>query len=290
MKIKASAVSLFAALLLAGCSNGAASTTTTTAPAEPTTTAAPADTKAADDTAPAVTDGKPAKVTETTIVSSTDAGNSGDVKLEKGDTYAVISIKDYGDIKVKLYPEIAPYSVYNFVELAKAGTYNGRNFHRIVEDFMAQGGSANGEGSGGDSFEGGSFRSEINTSLRHYYGAFCYASAAGDISDQFYIVNNKKPQTDIESTYVKYSNNYYAQAKQFAEAVKSLDPSSADYTMAYSYYKKQFDFSIKGSEGAAAMYETITDDVRKTYEEKGGVPFLDGAGGFSHVTSPSMTY
>ena len=274
MNIKLAAVSLSAAMILAGCNGNnepAAST-----PAE-TTTAAPAGTSSAADTAPASSDGKPAKVTETVVTSSTDAGNSGDVKLESGDTYAVISIKDYGDIKVKLYPELAPYSVYNFVELAKAGTYNGRNFHRILEDFMAQGGSANGEGSGGDSFEGGSFRSEINTSLRHYYGAFCYASAAGDISDQFYIVNNKKPQTDIESTYVQYSNYYYGQAQQYAEAVKSLDTSSPDYAMAYSYYKIQFDFNMKGAEGEAAMYETVTDDVKKTYEEKGGVPFLDGA-------------
>ncbi|MBQ9383274.1 MAG: peptidylprolyl isomerase [Ruminiclostridium sp.] len=282
MNIKVCAVSLLAAMLLAGCSNSKPAESTTAAPAETTTTAAPADatTKAdtADggNTASAKTDGKPEKPTEAQFVKSTDAGNSGDVKLEKGDTYAVITVRDFGDIKVKLYPELAPYAVYNFVELAKAGTYSGRNFHRIMDDFMIQGGSANGQGSGGDSFEGGSFRNEINTSLRHYYGAFCYGSAMGDMSDQFYIVNNKKPQTDLDTSYVRVSNTYYSQAQQFAEAVNSLDPSDENYAAYYNYYKMQFDFSINYSQGAAYMYETITDDVKKTYEERGGYPGLDG--------------
>ncbi len=278
--IKICAVSLFAAMLLAGCSNDKPAGSTTAAPAQ-TTAAAAADTTKADTTdggnaAPASSDGKPAKPTEAQFVKSTDAGNSGDVKLEKGDIYAVISVKDYGDIKVKLYPDLAPYAVYNFVELAKAGTYSGRNFHRIMDDFMIQGGSANGQGSGGDSFEGGEFRNEVNTSLRHYYGAFCYGSALGYMSDQFYIVNSKLPRTDLDSVYVKTSNTYYAQAQKFAEAANSLDPNDENYAMYYNYYKRQFDFSINYAEGAAYMYETITDDVKKTYEEKGGYPGLDG--------------
>ena len=61
------------------------------------------------------------QATEARLIKSTEAGNSGEVKLESGDTYAVISIRDFGDIKIKLYPDLAPYSVYNFTELAKRG-------------------------------------------------------------------------------------------------------------------------------------------------------------------------
>ena len=208
---------------------------------------------------------------EAVVTASTDKGNSGEVTIESGDKYAVISIKDYGDIKVKLYPEEAPYAVQNFIDLAESGTYDGRNFHRIIEDFMAQGGSANGKGSGGDSFEGGSFRNEINTSLRHYYGAFCYASAMGDMSDQFYIVNNKQPQSDLRSQYENLAAYYDSYAQQFKE-VRDSFIGNDDY---YNYYDLQYRFYSDSVKGLQAMSETITDAVEESYQ-KGGTPSLDG--------------
>ena len=66
-------------------------------------------------------------------------GNTGEVKLEKGDKYAVMTIKDYGDITIKLYPDAAPKGTQNFIDLANSGFYNGKTFHRVVADFMAQG-------------------------------------------------------------------------------------------------------------------------------------------------------
>lgn len=258
------AVLLCGTMLVSGCggNNNASGTTSQTE-----ASAAPAANNAS----------KPARPTEAQFVKSTDPGNSGDVKLESGDTYAVISIKDYGDITVKLYPDEAPYAVYNFVELAKAGTYNGRNFHRIVENFMAQGGSANGEGSGGDSFEGGNFRNEINTSLRHYYGAFCYGSAMGNMSDQFYIVNSKKkPETDLKDMYSQYMNMYLQYAQAFKQQFESLDQSDPNNQNALAYYALNNMFYCDYLQGAQDMAETITDAVKDTYDKKGGCPALDG--------------
>ena len=61
---------------------------------------------------------------------------------------ATIEVKDYGTIKVELYPDIAPQTVSNFVILANNGYYNGLKFHRVVKDFMIQGGDKKGDGTG----------------------------------------------------------------------------------------------------------------------------------------------
>lgn len=209
--------------------------------------------------------------TKAVITESKAKGNSGEVKLEEGDLYAVISVQDYGDITVKLYPEEAPYAVRNFVELANKGTYNGRNFHRVISGFMAQGGSANGDGTGGASFEGGSFKNEINTSLRHYYGAFCYASAMGDMSDQFYIVNNKENIEDIASQYNQYKEYYTAMAEQYG----SMKEMYADDSSTLSIIDIYVDFYKNSADGAAAMANSITNDVIEKYKN-GGTPSLDG--------------
>ncbi|MGN0617879.1 MAG: peptidylprolyl isomerase [Ruminiclostridium sp.] len=208
---------------------------------------------------------------EVTIENSSEQGNSGEVKLESGDIYAVISIKDYGDIKVKLYPDEAPYAVQNFIELANKGTYNGRNFHRVISGFMAQGGSENGDGTGGTSAEGGSFKNEINTSLRHYYGAFCYASAMGNMSDQFYIVNNKENIENIVELYNQYAEYYEYNKQQY----ESLKEAYADDAAALAQIETIVDFYGKSAEGAKAMADTCTDAVIEKYKN-GGTPSLDG--------------
>jgi len=219
---------------------------------------------------------RPAKVTEFKITSSTASGNSGDVTLKKGDTYAVISVRDYGDIKIKLYPDEAPYAVYNFIEIAKTGAYSGRKFHRLVENFMIQGGSPNGQGGGGSCIDGGSFKNEINTSLRHYYGALCYAAnALGDLSDGFYIVN-KKEASDPVTNYNKTYSTCVAQVKSYKQQLESLDPSAANYSTIMYRGTELYNYSFGSANAIKAMYDTLTDEVTETYKTKGGVSQIDG--------------
>jgi len=61
---------------------------------------------------------------------------------------AIMEVEGYGTIKMELYPEKAPNTVKNFIKLANNGYYNGLKFHRVVKDFMIQGGDSNGDGSG----------------------------------------------------------------------------------------------------------------------------------------------
>ncbi|MES1909446.1 MAG: hypothetical protein MHM6MM_002179 [Cercozoa sp. M6MM] len=72
-----------------------------------------------------------------------------------------------GDIELELYWKHAPRTCYNFRELARKGYYDGTKFHRVIRDFMVQGGDPTGTGRGGDSIWGGPFNDEISRELRH---------------------------------------------------------------------------------------------------------------------------
>lgn len=74
---------------------------------------------------------------------------------------------DFGDIVVKLFPEVAPKAVENFVTLAKRGYYNGVIFHRVIRGFMIQTGDPNGDGTGGTSMWNKEFEDEFSKDCRH---------------------------------------------------------------------------------------------------------------------------
>ncbi|MER2110640.1 MAG: peptidylprolyl isomerase [Desemzia incerta] len=94
-----------------------------------------------------------------------------------------------GDITIKLFPEIAPKTVENFVGLAKKGYYNGIIFHRVIPDFMIQGGDPTGSGMGGESLWGDSFEDEFSTEAFNIYGALSMANAGPNTNgSQFFIV------------------------------------------------------------------------------------------------------
>lgn len=112
---------------------------------------------------------------------------------EEGDEIAVINFKDYGTVKFRLFPEVAPKGVENFVKLAKSGYYDGLTFHRIIEDFMIQGGDPLGTGMGGESAWGGQFDGGKYYNLIHAAGAVAYANSGTTATNgsQFYIVTGE---------------------------------------------------------------------------------------------------
>lgn len=108
-----------------------------------------------------------------------------------GSEIAVMEIKDYGTIKIKFYEDVAPKAVENFKGLAKEGYYDGLTFHRVIEDFMIQGGDPTGTGTGGESFFGSDFGPEYKDGYFPYKGTLCMASVSGvenSLSSQFFIV------------------------------------------------------------------------------------------------------
>ena len=103
-----------------------------------------------------------------------------------------------GVITVKLFPEIAPKAVENFVTHAKDGYYDGTPFHRVMEGFMIQGGDPEGTGMGGESIWGEGFEVEISNQLYHIRGALSMARAQALDSQgsQFFIVQGTEDQSD----------------------------------------------------------------------------------------------
>lgn len=97
-----------------------------------------------------------------------------------------------GDITVQLFPEQAPKAVENFTKLAQKGYYNGVIFHRVIPDFMIQGGDPTGTGRGGESIFGKAFEDEFSDQLFNFTGALSMANAGPNTNgSQFFIVSNE---------------------------------------------------------------------------------------------------
>ena len=124
---------------------------------------------------------------------------------QNGETIAIIKVKDYGDIKVKFFEDVAPKAVENFITHAENGYYDGVTFHRVIDEFMIQGGDPTGTGRGGESIWGEGFGEELSLEIVPYRGSLCMASTGygtNGIGSQFFI------------TQANYSENMAAMMKQ----------------------------------------------------------------------------
>lgn len=124
------------------------------------------------------------------------------MSFEKGKTYLAVIHTTKGDIICELYPEKAPLSVTNFIMLAEGGFYSGLTFHRVVPNFVIQGGDPKGSGSGGPGY---TLPAEIK--LPHPQGALAWARLPDQFNplkrssgSQFYITLEGTPFLDNEYT------------------------------------------------------------------------------------------
>lgn len=107
--------------------------------------------------------------------------------------YAEISVRNFGKITVLLDATTAPETVENFISLAKSGFYNGLKFHRIIKDFMIQGGDPNGDGTGGsaNTIKGEFAENGHQNDISHLRGVISMArsDSPNSASSQFFICN-----------------------------------------------------------------------------------------------------
>ncbi|ECC1499701.1 peptidylprolyl isomerase [Listeria monocytogenes] len=107
-------------------------------------------------------------------------------------------ITNRGTIRIKLFPEIAPKTVENFVTHSKNGYYDGLIFHRVIPEFMIQGGDPDGRGTGGESIWGASFEDEFSTEAFNLRGALSMANAGPNTNgSQFFIVQKPDMPADM---------------------------------------------------------------------------------------------
>lgn len=168
--------------------------------------------------------------------------------VQSGDTIATIHTNK-GDIKVWFFPEYAPKAVENFVTHAKDGYYDGVTFHRVIQDFMIQGGDPEGTGMGGESIWGREFENEVSLDLRSFRGALCMANAGADTNgSQFYIVQNN-------------------QGEQMKGTLEAADKEGIYGPQGITY---------KGADGKdLTVGEVFPQEVIDAYGELGGYPTLD---------------
>ncbi len=158
-------------------------------------------------------------------------------KPGKGEEIVSMTVKNFGTVKFRLFPEVAPNAVKNFKQFIKDGRYNGSTFHRVIKGFMIQAGREADE-------KGEKVQSqvELNPTVHHFNGALClarsYDKAKGQCC-QFYIVNSDEgKKVDFNAIKEKTNSTYKADG---------LD------------IKIDFD-----------------EATQKIYKEKGGAPSLDG--------------
>lgn len=103
-----------------------------------------------------------------------------------------------GQIKVELFADKAPLTVANFVNLVQRGFYDGLNFHRVIADFMIQGGCPDGRGTGGPGYR---FEDETNNGVAHQRGSLSMANAGPNTNgSQFFITHIKTDWLDRKHT------------------------------------------------------------------------------------------
>lgn len=183
-------------------------------------------------------------------------------KPKKGDTIAVLHTS-MGDITIRFFPEYAPNTVNNFVELSKAGKYNGVLFHRVMNNFMIQTGDyENGNGTGGTSIYGAPFKDEFCDKLVNIRGSVAMANSGKDTNGSQFFINQCPAASYKENGVFKtYENNW--------EQIKAQLKSNKTDAQAVG--------SLANYGTSCLNTDAVPDAMKKLYNENGGNIWLDGA-------------
>jgi len=145
------------------------------------------------------------------------------MSVDKNATYTAYMKTSKGDITIALDPKQAPKTVNNFVFLSKQGFYNGLTFHRVIPEFMIQGGDPTGTGSGGPGY---SFPDELPTAGQYKIGSVAMANAGPDTNgSQFFIVTGANG-VSLPPSYSLFGQ--VTQGQSVANAISNVPRDAAD--------------------------------------------------------------
>lgn len=200
--------------------------------------------------AAANTIGNTGEITPMNDLKQQDNGKKAGYQLdapEKGEEIAVITMESGDVIKLRFFPDQAPLAVYSFKAHALEGYYDGLTFHRIIANFMIQGGDPTGTGTAGESVWGGKFSDEFNKNLLNLDGSVAMA--------------NSGENTNGSQFFINYTGG------------SEID---------WDYYDQVLEAYNQDPEAFVAAYPTMPvvdfpEDIRALYNEHGGNFHLDGA-------------
>ena len=192
-----------------------------------------------------------------------------------GDTVAIMHTT-MGDIYLRLFPEAAPKAVENFTTHAKNGYYNGLTFHRVMNDFMIQGGDPKGDGTGGDNIWGTEgFEDEFDKKLLNIRGSLAMANSGANTNGSQFFINQAKPATGATAASLKQQYDYEGLLKSYKDY---YDEFVAYYGTSFStYYPDVNSFINNYIGGISPDSRLVPDEVWELYAKVGGNIHLDGA-------------
>ena len=190
---------------------------------------------------------------------------------QEGDTVAIMHTSK-GDICIRLFPEAAPKAVENFITHAKNGYYDGLIFHRVIEDFMIQGGDPEGNGTGGESIWGEAFEDEFDKKLLNIRGSLAMANSGPATNGSQFFINQAGPSGTAEE--LKSQLDYNAQHQMM---VQYYDQYVQYYGESFTSAYPTVDSFIEANGGINPDSRLVPDAVWDLYAEVGGNINLDGA-------------
>ncbi len=190
-------------------------------------------------------------------------------KPAEGDTIAIMHTS-MGDMSIRFFPEAAPKAVENFTDLAKQGYYDELTFHRVIEDFMIQGGDPEGNGTGGESKWGKPFEDEFDQKLLNLRGSLAMANSGVNTNGSQFFINQAKAGSfdkdayEYDTLYANYKSMYDQYVAYYGDSFTQQFPKVDDFINGY-------------IGGISPDSRLVPDEVWKLYEENGGNINLDGA-------------
>ncbi|HIY08869.1 MAG TPA: peptidylprolyl isomerase [Firmicutes bacterium] len=180
-----------------------------------------------------------------------------------------------GTITVVLYPEQAPKAVENFITHAQEGYYDGLTFHRVIDDFMIQGGDPNGDGTGGESIWGESFEDEFSDQLHNFRGALSMANAGYDTNgSQFFIVQADTVSMNEEDAMLNmYLNDQLDKATQELMDYQASGATQEELEAKLDELNSQLNEKVTA--GVPEEERVRFEEAAAAYQELGGTPHLD---------------
>ena len=224
-------------------------------------------------------------------VATVSAKGSQDYEPKDGDTIAVFHT-NYGDIGMYFFPEEAPKGVENFQTLARDGKYDNTIFHRVIENFMIQGGDyTNFDGTGGESCWGEDFELECVDYLSNIRGAVAYANAGPDTNSSQFYINSSDNSQSLDGSYTVFGQVFtgmdvvdlisdcektYSSNGEQSHPVNEVKLESVEVTEYSDGMENNLAKATDPYEGQAANQvenDTIGDDSSTTTDKENDEPF-----------------
>ncbi len=187
----------------------------------------------------------------------------------EGETVAIMHTT-LGDIYLRLFPEAAPKAVENFLTHASQKYYDGLTFHRVMDQFMVQGGDPKGDGTGGQSVWGTAFEDEFDKKLLNIRGALSMANSGPNTNGSQFFINQmdaenfgKRESYSEENMQTVYQQAYQQYVNYYGES----------FTAIYGNWESFMEANYQPT----YVYDWVPDEVWDLYEKVGGNISLDGA-------------